>query len=140
RHGRRERDMRCLRRSRVLRHILLCLVTALLSAVPGMSAHAADDSHAPLRIGISLGLTGSYENITRQQQRAFRLWETHINERDGILGRKVQLIIRDDKSDPQVAKRIYEDFIEREKVHFVFAPYSSAVTSAVAPVTERHGY
>src|SRR5213075_2418137 len=107
---------------------------ALVTAGPASSA----DPAPPLRIGVSLGLSGTYAAISDMQKKAYRLWEHDVNQRGGILGRKVELIIRDDKSDPEISKRIYVDYIEREKVDFVFGPYSSAITAVVAPVTEQH--
>ena len=94
----------------------------------------------PLRIGVSLGLSGQYQNIARFQQRAYELWEQHVNARGGILGRRVQMTIRDDRSDPAVAKQIYSDYILKEKVDFVIGPYSSPVTIAVAPIADKHGH
>ena len=116
------------------------LLTVLLAALPFVSLSSAYADKSTIRIGVSLGLTGIYENIARPQQAAFQLWENHVNQRGGILGRKVQVIVRDDRSDPQVAKKIYEEFIEKEKVDFVFGPYSSPVTAAVAPVVDKQGY
>jgi branched-chain amino acid transport system substrate-binding protein len=95
---------------------------------------------APVRIGVSLGLTGNYASIARLQQHAYRLWERHVNARGGILGRKVEIVIRDDQSKPEVARKIYDDFMLDERLDFVIGPYSSAVTAAVAPLVDKHGY
>lgn len=103
-------------------------------------ATSAAASPPPIRIGVSLGLTGDYADITRHQERAYRLWEKTVNEGGGILGRKVQVIIRDDGSAPDAGRRIYETFIREEKVDFVFGPYSSEITAAVAPIVDKHGY
>ncbi len=103
-------------------------------------ATSATVTTPPIRIGVSLGLTGIYEHVARHQERAYRLWEKTVNEGGGILGRRVQLIIRDDQSEPGVAKRIYEAFINEEKLEFVFGPYSSEITAAVAPIVDEHGY
>jgi branched-chain amino acid transport system substrate-binding protein len=119
---------------------LLLLATAGVALSGGAWAQPAAVGAAPLRIGISLGLTGRYENITRLQRHAFQLWARDVNRRGGVLGRTVEIVIRDDQSDPAVAKRIYQDFITRDKVDFVFGPYSSDITAAVAPIAEEHGY
>ncbi len=58
----------------------------------------------PIRIGLTLGLTGKYSEMSDIQMKGFRLWERDVNNRGGILGRNVQVIIYDDKSDPQTAK------------------------------------
>ena len=94
----------------------------------------------PLRIGVTLGLTGKYAEMSGKQIRGFRLWEQDINKGGGILGRKVTLLIYDDKSDPQTARTFYEHFITKDKVDFLFGPYSSEITEAVLPVTEKYRY
>ncbi|MFN3396374.1 MAG: ABC transporter substrate-binding protein [Thermodesulfovibrionales bacterium] len=95
---------------------------------------------APLRIGLTLGLTGKYAEMSEMQKKGFELWVSEVNKKGGLLGREIKLIIYDDKSDPTVAKGLYEAMIDNEGVDLIFAPYSSEITEAVAPIAERHGY
>lgn len=97
-------------------------------------------SQEEIKIGLSLGLTGKYSEMADMQYKGFLLWQEEVNRKGGILGRKVRLIVHDDRSEPEEAKRIYETLIEKEKVDLLFAPYSSEITEAVAPVIEKHGY
>lgn len=101
---------------------------------------AATPGQPPLRIGLSLGLTGIHAKNGEMMDKAYRLWAEQVNRRGGLLGRPVELVLRDDRSDPAVARAIYEDLIHQDKVDLLFAPFSSAITFAVAPVAERHGY
>lgn len=94
----------------------------------------------PLKIGLTLGLTGRYAEMSEMQKKGFELWVSEVNRKGGLLGRKIELIIHDDKSDPTVAKGLYEDMIHNGGVDFIFSPYSSEITEAIAPVAERHGY
>jgi branched-chain amino acid transport system substrate-binding protein len=93
-----------------------------------------------IKIGLSLGLTGKYSEMSNMQMKGFKLWEEHINSKGGILGKNVRLIIYDDKSEPQTAKSLYEHLILKDRVDFVFGPYSSEITEAILPVTEKYGY
>jgi branched-chain amino acid transport system substrate-binding protein len=124
-----------LRLCRFLRRLSLPLL--LLASVP---SPAAEPSVPPLRIGVSLGTTGAYAVASAMTSNAYRLWERDVNRRGGILGRKVEVVIRDDRSDPAAARRIYEDFILRDKLDFVFGPYSSTNTAAIAALVDQHGY
>jgi branched-chain amino acid transport system substrate-binding protein len=99
-------------------------------------AHASD----PIKIGLTLGLTGKYAEMSDMQMKGFRLWETDINSRGGILGRKVKLFIYDDKSEPLTARSLYERLILKDKVDLVLGPYSSEITESILPVTEQYGY
>lgn len=94
----------------------------------------------PVRIGVSLGLTGKYSEMSRQKLNAFKLWQGDINGRGGLLGRPVELVVYDDQSDAAQARERYEQLIRRDKVDLVFGPYSSEITEAAAAVTEKYGY
>ncbi len=95
---------------------------------------------APVRIGLSLGLTGKYAPLAKMQEQAYRLWETHTNDAGGLLGRKIQLVIHDDQGDAGLAQKIYERMIDEENMDLLFSPYSSDLTDAIAPIAEKYGY
>lgn len=113
----------------------LCLA-ALLSLVATAAGYAAE----PVRIGVSLGLTGKYAALAATQQRGYQLWQRDINSKGGLLGRPVQIVIIDDESKPKRAAKIYKQLMAEDRVDFVFGPYSSGITLAVAPIVEKAGY
>lgn len=109
----------------------------LLFLFLAFSFHASAEE---IKIGVSLGLTGKYGEIADMQLKGFILWQEEVNKKGGLLGRKVRLIVHDDKSDPELARSIYEALIKKDNVDLLFAPYSSEITEAIAPVVERYGY
>ncbi len=113
---------------------LLSIILFFLLLVPQTG------SPETLKIGLSLGITGKYSSMSIQQRNGFLVWQEMVNRKDGILGRKVELIIEDDKSDPEEAKRIYKRLINEIKVDFLFAPYSSEITEAILPVVAESNY
>ena len=104
--------------------------------------HLSDRGFAsePIRIGISLGLTGQYQQPAAMHKRAYELWRDEVNARGGIMGRTVELVILDDNSDPELAKKIYTEFVSAGSVDHIFAPYSSQLTGAVAPIVDAAGF
>src|SRR5581483_3034389 len=104
----------------------------------GQSGGAA--SSAPIKVGASISTTGSNARTGLYQQEAYLLWEKQINARGGLLGRPVQMIIRDDQSDPSTGQKLYEQLITDDKVDLILGPYSSGVTQAVATVAEKYRY
>jgi branched-chain amino acid transport system substrate-binding protein len=62
----------------------------------------------------------------------------HTNDTGGLLGRRVDLLVEDDQSQPTVAVGIYERLITREKVDAILGPYSSRITDPVADVSEKY--
>lgn len=97
-------------------------------------------SEGTVKIGVSLSLTGNFSVMSNAQMNGFRLWERHVNEKGGLLGRKIKLIIYDDKGEAETAKGLYEHMIVNEKMDFLFGPFSSPITHAVLPVTEKYNY
>lgn len=116
-----------------MKQLFVALILLFCLALPSRAEE-------PVKIGLTLGLTGKYSEMSDMQMKGFRLWERDVNSSGGILGRKVTLVIYDDKSDPQTAKSLYEHLIVKEKVDLLFGPYSSEITEAIPPVTEKYGY
>jgi len=119
------------------RHIAVwgaCLAVAL--GVGFWSPPAAAQN--PIKIGASLSLTGTYAALGQNQQRGYQLCAKHMNEKGGVLGRKIEFVLYDDQSQPATGVRLYEKLITQDKVDAVMGPYSSAITEAVANVNEKY--
>ena len=114
-------------------YVFLVLVAAICQSDQALASE-------PIRLGISLGLTGQYQQPAIMQKRAYELWRDEINGRGGIMGRAVELVIRDDTGDPALALNIYKEFIAEGSVDQLFAPYSSQLTLAVGPTVDAAGF
>jgi branched-chain amino acid transport system substrate-binding protein len=112
--------------------------STLLLAVALLGAGATAQAQQPIRIGASLSQTGSFASLGQNQLRGYRLCLKHANERGGVLGRKLELVVEDDQSQAPVAVRIYDKLITQEKVDAILGPYSSPISEAVADVSEKH--
>ena len=121
-------------------HTYFRVTLVLLHLVAGLCVTGGASASEPVRIGVTLGLTGKYKAPAEMQQRGYEVWEKEGNKRDGILGRPVKLIVIDDQSDSENAKKIYKDLITQQRVDLLFGPYSSQIAAAVAPIIEEHGY
>ncbi|TMQ15110.1 MAG: hypothetical protein E6K82_26100 [Candidatus Rokuibacteriota bacterium] len=108
----------------------------LIVAAAGGTLPAA--AQGPIRIGASLSLTGTYAEPGRFQSEGYKLCEKDLNARGGLLGRKVEMVVYDDQSMPATGVRLYEKLITEDKVDAVMGPYSSAISEAVANVTEKY--
>lgn len=112
----------------------VAVAAAAVALVTG--AEAAE----PLRIGLTLSQTGPYARMGSMQKAGYDLWQQEVNARGGILGRPVELVLRDDRSSPDQARALYVELIDRDRVDLVFGPYSSAITAAVSEVAEVRRY
>jgi len=112
----------------------LALTLLFCLAGGGGMVHA----QAPIRIGASLSQTGSFAALGQNQLRGYQLCLKHANEKGGVLGRKLELIVEDDQSQGATAADIYERLITQHKVDAILGPYSSPITEAVSSVSEKH--
>ncbi len=96
------------------------------------------EAQPPIRIGASLAQTGVYAAPGQNLLRGYQLCVKQMNDKGGVLGRKLELVLYDDGSDPATAVRLYEKLITQDKVDLVLGPFSSPIVEAVADVTEKH--
>jgi len=93
----------------------------------------------PIRLGVSLSITGKQYSVQGGYGReGYLLCQKHVNAQGGVLGRPIEFVIYDDGSDEKTAVRLYEKLIAEDRVDAVLGPYGSAITDAVADVTEKH--
>ena len=114
------------------------LVTAAVATWLTLGLALSAQAQAPLRIGASLSQIGTYAPLALNQLRGYQLCVKHVNERGGVLGRRVELVVEDDQSEPALAARIYQKLIGQDKVDAILGPYSSPLTEAVADLAEKH--
>jgi len=89
-------------------------------------------------IGAAVSQTGAYGPEGEEVVLAYKLWEKDVNDRGGLFGHPVRLILYDDKSDPTTTKACYERILTVDKVVFVLGPIKSSCAFAMAPVTEQY--
>ncbi|GAB4257357.1 MAG: urea ABC transporter substrate-binding protein [Methylomicrobium sp.] len=94
----------------------------------------------PIRIGVLHSLTGTMAVSEAPLVDAIRLAVEEINADGGLLGRPVDMVVVDGRSDWNVFAREAERLIERERVSVLFACWTSACRKAVKPVVERHDH
>jgi ABC-type branched-subunit amino acid transport system substrate-binding protein len=107
----------------------MCFV--LLATFSMQSSVAAQEI---VKIGLGYPETGPYAKQGLDQRRAADLAVEEINAAGGILGKKVQLVYRDTKSNAKVAKANAIDLFDKEGVPMIFGGSSSAVAIATGEV------
>lgn len=95
---------------------------------------------APLRIGVLHSLSGTMAVSEAPLVDAVRLAAEEINAAGGLLGRPLELVVADGRSEPAVFAAEAERLIADERVDALFACWTSACRKAVRPVVERHGH
>lgn len=105
-----------------------------------VAALVASSAMADIKIGTSLPLTGAFSIAGAKHEQGYKLCVDMLNERGGINGEPVELIMSDNRSDPATAIAQYERFINVDGVDAVFGTFSSRLTFPVANVLSKNGF
>ncbi|HBF97943.1 MAG TPA: amino acid ABC transporter substrate-binding protein, partial [Alphaproteobacteria bacterium] len=122
--------------------LLIGLCALILAGVqlPGTApAQAADDV---IRLGAAISLTGKYSTNGMNTRDGYMLAAERVNAAGGVtVGDKtyrLEVVFYDDESTPARAAQLAERLIRQDGVQFLLGPYSSGLTKAMAPVTEKY--
>jgi branched-chain amino acid transport system substrate-binding protein len=99
---------------------------------PAKAAPAA--SKEPIKIGAIYDFAGPCYMYSESAINGIRIAMEEINSKGGILGRKLDMIVRDTEAKVDVGARETKDLILREKVNFLMGPCSSGVSLAMQVV------
>src|SRR3954451_8993061 len=94
------------------------------------------NSAEPIKIGAVLPFSGGVELYGRQAKIGLDLAAKDINAAGGILGRPVEVVYSDDKTDPAVATDATRKLIERDGAVALVGPITSRNLDAIVPVVE----
>jgi branched-chain amino acid transport system substrate-binding protein len=110
---------------------VLPLAAAVALASP--AAWAQDDGR--LRIGLLLPLTGPFASTGKQMDSAIKLFVAQNGET--VAGRKLELIIKDDTGNPDVARRLAQELIVNDKVQAIAGFGLTPLAMTVAPLATQ---
>ncbi|WP_028923859.1 ABC transporter substrate-binding protein [Pseudonocardia acaciae] len=96
-----------------------------------------DGAGRPIMIGTSLPLTGQDSQTGVAVQRGYQVWERMVNERGGILGRRVELKILDDASNQNTVISDFNALLGGYNVDFLIGTFSTRLTVPALSVAER---
>ena len=111
---------------------------AMAVAVVGQGSRALAQQ-PPIKIGMSMPQTGGLAGGGKASLLGIEIWRDDINAKGGLLGRKVELIVYDDKSSASETPAIYAKLVDVDKVDLLFAPYATVPTAPLMPFVKQRG-
>src|SRR6201985_331179 len=93
----------------------------------------------PIKIGMSMALTGGLAGGGKASLLGTEIWRDDINAKGGMLGRKVEIVVYDDKSSASETPAIYSKLLDIDKVDLLFAPYATVPTAPIMPLVKQRG-
>ena len=108
-----------------------------IAALGTTSVARADEP--PIKIGMSMPQTGGLAAGGKASLLGIEIWRDDVNARGGLLGRKVELVVYDDKSSASETPAIYAKLLDVDKVDLLFAPYATVPTAPIMPLVKQRG-
>ena len=115
------------------RRTLLILFAALILAAP-----MAADAQKPIKVGMPIPLSGPPALFGDPASKGAMMYVEEVNAKGGVLGRKIELIVRDSKADANEAVRQARELILKDNVDFLVGTLTSAEGPAVSVVAKEN--
>jgi branched-chain amino acid transport system substrate-binding protein len=93
----------------------------------------------PIKIGMTMAQTGGLAGGGKASLLGIEVWRDDVNAKGGLLGRKVELVVYDDKSSAAETPAIYSKLLDVDKVDLLFAPYATVPTAPIMPLVKQRG-
>jgi branched-chain amino acid transport system substrate-binding protein len=90
-----------------------------------------------IKVGAILAETGGASFLGGPEARTMRMMVDKINADGGLLGKKINLIIKDSGANPEKAISFTKQLIEEEKVHAILGPSTSGETMKIKKIVEE---
>jgi branched-chain amino acid transport system substrate-binding protein len=119
-----------------MKHASVILLVILLAAALAACAPAGGGN--TIKIGLEAPLTGDYAEEGKGFQNALNLLVDQTNAAGGINGKKVQLVVEDDKGDPKEAALVADRMVSN-KVMAVIGGYNSGATEPASTIYNGAG-
>ena len=114
------------------------LGAAIVVAGLGLTSNAGAEQ-PPIKIGMSMPQTGGLAGGGKASLLGIEIWRDDVNAKGGLLGRKVELVVYDDKSSAAETPAIYSKLLDVDKVDLLFAPYATVPTAPIMPLAKQRG-
>src|ERR1700712_3419746 len=117
----------------VSRRLLLAASAASLSLALSLPALAQD----AMKVGVVAAMSGQSAKSGEAIVRGVSLAIDEINAKGGLLGKKVELVVRDDESNPAKGVIAARELVQREKVAAYFGGVDTPVSMAIVPFANQ---
>ena len=117
------------------RHLLRASAAAAMALVTGLAALPASAQDNVFKIGLILPMTGQQATTGRQIEAAARLYMSQNG--DTVAGKKIQLIVKDDTSLPDVTRRLAQELVVNDKVNVLAGMGITPSAMATAPLATQ---
>lgn len=116
-----------------MKALFLVLTLAIVNAGCSQRPQSTERDRTPIKIGFFGDLSGRTFNFGRSAYNGVIMAADEINQAGGINGRKIDVVIEDDRGSPEEAARLTAKLIDEDKVVAIIAGGTSGISRAAAP-------
>src|SRR5258706_4821324 len=106
---------------------------ALVAGTAALVAPLPAKAQETVKLGLVAAMSGQSAKAGEAIVRGLSLAAEEINARGGLLGKKVELLVRDDESNPAKGVVAARELVQREKVTALFGGLDTPVSLAIVP-------
>jgi branched-chain amino acid transport system substrate-binding protein len=117
--------------SNITRRVLLAAAASAALALPAI----ADDT---IKLGLVAAMSGQSAKSGEAIVRGLSVAIDEINAKGGVLGKKLELVVRDDESNPAKGVVAARELVQREKVAALFGGLDTPVSMAIVPFANQN--
>ena len=117
----------------ISRRLLIAASAASLSLAISLPAMAQET----IKVGLVAAMSGQSAKSGESIVRGLSLAIDEINAKGGLLGKKVELVVRDDESNPAKGVIAARELVQREKVVAYFGGIDTPVSMAIVPFANQ---
>lgn len=114
----------------------LAISVAALSLVAAGCGDDTATSTDPIRVGQIVSLTGNYSPLGSENKKSVELAVEKVNRDGGVLGRKLEVVVKDDKSQPDQSVLAFNDLRGDDVAAVIGSPFSNSALATI-PAVDR---
>ncbi len=108
-----------------------------LALALGLLAAPCARPQSPVVVGAAMPQSGILADLAADLRKGLILWQEEVNGAGGLLGRRVELQLLDDRSEAAAAGKLYEELLHTHRAELLVGPFGSAASLGAAAVAER---
>lgn len=114
------------------------LVLGLLASAAAFLLGGPASAQNTIKVGVPMPLSGPAALYGEPAVKGARMFVDEINAAGGVLGKKIELIVRDSKASADEAVRVSREMILKEDVQFLVGTLTSAEGPAVSTIAKEN--
>ena len=119
-----------------MRRLLPALSAFLLLTTAVACGEESGGDGGPIRVGQIVSLTGNYSPLGSENKKSVELAVAKVNRDGGVLGRRLEVVVKDDKSQPDQSVLAFNDLRGDDVAAVIGSPFSNSALATI-PLVDR---